>query len=189
LAKSHLLIDLVVIMGASILAAPKRFYSTLFIATIFCTSTSLCYLYSSLTSTYAPLEYYNRASEISATGAIVQPVAKYFIDFPLHGPNYRNQFGELGNRVQLHTEWLLASHYDPKDYLLKQCIEQVSESMFPFIKNTSNPYNPTPLTFLKDSYVPGSSRIVIPVGVTTSGSRATSFFHSAPYCTPLCQFK
>ena len=149
-------------MGAPILAAPRRFYSTLLIAIVFCYWFLFGYR---LISTSSPLEYHNRTQEISVTGTIVQPVARYFIDFPLHGPNYRDQFGELGKRVHLLMDWILASQHDPKDYLLKQSIEQVSESMFPFINNTSDPDNPAPLASLKDSYIPGSSGIVIPVGV------------------------
>lgn len=143
----------------SVNTVAKRGYFTLFIAAVFCTT---LYHLCTRSNSIAPLGNHRSNSAIST---IVEPVAQYFIDYPLDGPNYRDQFGELGKRVQLLTSWILASHQHPKDHLLKKSIESVSESMFPFIKNTSNPDNLTPLTSLKNSYVPGSTGIVVPVGV------------------------
>lgn len=103
-------------------------------------------------------------SHISPSAATIQPVAKYFIDYPLNGPDYAAVFGELGQRVQSLTHWTALSDSNPNDLLLRESVENASLSMFPFLRNPSKPDDPTPLSTLRKSFKKGSKGIVIALG-------------------------
>jgi alpha 1,3-mannosyltransferase len=148
-------------MGYSVPMSPKRIFSALAVATVF-----LLWVYSGRSlSTTPKFELHNPNPALPPTGVLIDPVAKYFIDFPLAGPRYSEQFGELGKRIQILREWVSKSEAVPSDFLLRQSVEAVSLSMFPFIRNPTEPDDSTPLENLRRSYVPGSCGIVIPVGI------------------------
>jgi alpha 1,3-mannosyltransferase len=150
-------------MMGSIPITSKRIFSALAVAIVFGT---IVWIYSRIdTSTTPQYELHNANPASFPAGVLVAPVAKYFIDFPLNGPRYGEQFGELGKRVQILEDWASRAVADPSDSLLRQYVEEASLSMFPFIRNPLEPNDPTPLAMLRRSYVPGSHGIVIPVGI------------------------
>jgi hypothetical protein len=89
----------------------------------------------------------------------------YFVNYPPNGTNYGDQFGEMGSRVRLLRDWVSIS--DSRGGALDHSIEEVMGSMFPFLRNASNPNNTTPFSSLRKSFMPGSRGIVIPTGSDT----------------------
>lgn len=133
-------------MANSTRLSPKRLYSVLVAAGVLCMVWTL-------------------SGTKSTTGLAIDPIARYFINYPLEGPTYGHKFGELGQRVQILTQWVLQLEEDPKDISLRRAVEEVTLSTFPFLRRPSDPDNPAPLSSLRESIVPGSHGIVIPVGV------------------------
>jgi hypothetical protein len=149
-------------MGSSIPTASKRLLSAVAVATVF---GIIVWMYSgSRTFTTPTPKLHDPNPSRSPAGALIDPVAKYFIDFPLNGPRYGEQFGELGKRVQILGDWASRVEADPTDFLLQRSVEEVGLSMFPFIRSPLRREDPTPLTTIRQSYIPGSCGIVIPVG-------------------------
>lgn len=80
------------------------------------------------------------------------------------------QFRELGDRIQKVRSWMeLAESWsdeigeDQMD-IAKDNISATLLSLFPFLKNPSNPQDPRPFESLQKSYSKGSKGIVIPTG-------------------------
>jgi hypothetical protein len=147
----------------------KKLCSLIFSITVIGTILFWIYFASSPASSSSPLlqlEQLVSATPLdhSGAGVFIDPIAKYFADYTFDGPNYGDHFGELGQRVQILTKWMALSQARGNDSLLDQSIEQASLAMFPFIRNPTNPQDATPLTRLRNSYIPNVPGIVIPVG-------------------------
>jgi alpha 1,3-mannosyltransferase len=96
----------------------------------------------------------------------IEPVARYFIDYPLNSTKYADQFGELGKRVQILRTWIAEADAN-ENTGIQNLVEEVVTSMFPFLRNPSKPNDKTPFTTLRKSFIPGSRGIVITTGVGT----------------------
>ncbi|SLM41371.1 Nucleotide-diphospho-sugar transferases [Lasallia pustulata] len=97
-------------------------------------------------------------------------LAQYFIDYPLSD----SEFGELGSRVKILTDWIqtseaLAGGISPNDFAsLNRYIQEAALALFPFIENPSRPDGRNaPLKQLRESYIPKSKGIVIATGKGT----------------------
>jgi alpha 1,3-mannosyltransferase len=93
--------------------------------------------------------------------------AQYFIDYP--GPI--DEFGEMGGRVQFLRDAIMMRdrmRHDMSRHNQTILLEQLATSLFPFIRNPSNPDDPIPLTNLRQSFIPKSKGIVITTGKDTS---------------------
>ncbi|KAE8447842.1 hypothetical protein EG329_010071 [Mollisiaceae sp. DMI_Dod_QoI] len=150
-------------LGSGRITMPKKLYPAVLAVVIF---SAFFWFHSQRTLPPAipELDFHNPNPVLSAAGVIIEPIAKYFIDYPLNGPDFAVAFGELGQRVQSLTRWAALSDLDPKDFLLRESVENVSLSMFPFLRNPTKPDDPTPVASLRRSYQRGSRGIVIPVG-------------------------
>jgi alpha 1,3-mannosyltransferase len=140
------------------MAFPKKLYSIVLAAIIF---SAFVWIYSPTQSLVPGFASY---SSISPAASAIQPAAKYFIDYPLQGPDYSAVFGELGQRLQSLTRWTALSDSVPKDILLRESLENLTLSMFPFLQNPAKPNNSTPVASLRHSYKRGSRGIVIALG-------------------------
>lgn len=107
-----------------------------------------------------------------ASGAIktFNGLAQYFINYPL----LDSEFGELGARVKILTDWIqtseaLAGNISPNDlHSLENYIEEALLVHFPFLENPSRQdARDAPLEQLRQSYIPKSKGIVIPTGKGT----------------------
>ncbi|KUJ21797.1 uncharacterized protein LY89DRAFT_637753 [Mollisia scopiformis] len=107
-----------------------------------------------------------------------EPIAKNFSTTLLKGPNLKDKFGELGHRVEVLTSWFVQAQSgirienqptaaSNKHNALHLLAENLTLAQFPFLRNPSQPLDPTPVTSLKNTYVTGSRGIVIPVGFKT----------------------
>lgn len=150
-------------LGNGRITKPKKLYPAVLAVVLF---SAIFWFYSPRTQPLVvpELEFHNPNPVLPAAGVITEPIAKYFIDFPLSGPDFGTVFGELGQRVQSLTRWAAQSDSDPKDFLLRESVENVSLSMFPFLRNPTKPNDPLPVSTLRQSYQEGSRGIVIPVG-------------------------
>lgn len=97
-------------------------------------------------------------------------LAQYFIDYPLS----ESQFGELGSRVKILTDWIqtseaLSGSISPNERKsLEKYIQDATLALFPFIENPSKQdARNAPLKQLRESYIPKSKGIVIPTGKGT----------------------
>ena len=94
-------------------------------------------------------------------------LAQYFVDYPLSD----SEFGELGSRVKILTDWIqtseaLAGSISPNDFAsLNKYIQEAALALFPFIETPSRQDGRNaPLKQLRESYIPKSKGIVIPTG-------------------------
>lgn len=146
---------------------PRRLCSTVVSAAF--VAILLFGLYSSRGS--IQLDFHNplaSSSPASSLNSLIKPTAQYFLDYPLNGPKHGDQFGEMGQRVQILTDWIsLAEANGAKAPVTEESIERVLTSMFPFLRNPSKPRDKTPFASLRKSYIPGSRGIVIPTGTGT----------------------
>lgn len=94
-------------------------------------------------------------------------MADYFIDYPVPAA----EFGEMGRRVQLLTEWIALT--ENESYLTSSkrsmrnvypILEKLAVSLFPFLHKPENPHDPSALASLRSTYIPGSRGIIIPTG-------------------------
>ena len=97
-------------------------------------------------------------------------LAQYFIDYPL----LDSEFGELGSRVKILTDWIqtseaLTGSISPNDFnSLEKYIQEATLALFPFIENPSRQdAQNAPLKQLRESYIRKSKGIVIPTGKGT----------------------
>lgn len=154
-------------MGVMMHVSPKRLYTSILAAAIL--GTLIFWIYLNPDSRVLRLAISNAPwkprPESPSSSGLVDSVAKYFIDYPLEGPEYSNNFGELGRRVQVLTEWVAISDAEGGNGSISRSIEKASLSMFPFIRNPTIPDDPSPLSTLRYSFIPGSVGIVIPVGL------------------------
>jgi alpha 1,3-mannosyltransferase len=148
--------------------SPKRLFSTVLCGGVF--GAVILWLYAGSASPSHP--FYASSTSVSneflsssSSDGIVNPVAKYFINYPLSGPNYGEQFGELGQRVQIVTKWISAFASSPSSETTSPTIDEVVLSMFPFLQNPSDATDKTPFTSLRRSFVSRSRGIVIPTGI------------------------
>jgi hypothetical protein len=154
-------------MGIKTQMPPKRLYPVILYVTVL--GTILFWIYFASSSFSSPLLQIEQPVpsvpfDHSLLSDLIDPVSKYFIDYPLDGPEYGEYFGELGQRVQILTKWIATSDALANKEPLDQSIEQAVLAMFPFIRNPNSQQDKTPLTTLRNSYGSGSPGIVIPVG-------------------------
>ncbi|CZR57047.1 related to MNT3-alpha-1,3-mannosyltransferases responsible for adding the terminal mannose resi [Phialocephala subalpina] len=109
----------------------------------------------------------NREADASHLPTSIETIAKNFTLHPLNGPNFKYVFGELGQRVQALTPWILEAQSQPTsntaDNPLLALAENLTVTQFPFLRNPKQPDDQTPVTTLRSTYVIGSQGIVIPV--------------------------
>jgi alpha 1,3-mannosyltransferase len=154
----------------SILYMPRRRLLTTVITTIALFAVLLWNELGSSTSSISlnlprPLSNTSQSSPAQSHDIYIEPVARYFIDYPLNG-SYAEQFGELGKRVQILRSWI-AEVDASRNNALQNLVEEVIISMFPFLRNPRAPQDKTPLASLRKSFVPGSRGIVITTGLGT----------------------
>jgi alpha 1,3-mannosyltransferase len=90
--------------------------------------------------------------------------AQEFLDYPLQGAKYADQFGELGQRIQILIKWISSLDASQDAVPESPFVDEVIVWMFPFIRNPSNLQDKTPFTSLRKSFSSGSRGIVIPTG-------------------------
>jgi alpha 1,3-mannosyltransferase len=100
---------------------------------------------------------------------VINSFAKYFINYPLNGPDYGDQFGEFGQRIQILRDWISMSETaaSKRTNALCNIIERVIFTMAPFLRNPATPGDPTPFKSLRNTFISGSQGIVIPTGLST----------------------
>ncbi|KAG9247960.1 mannosyltransferase putative-domain-containing protein [Calycina marina] len=103
--------------------------------------------------------------KLSTSDAVLDGVAKYFIDYKLDGPEYGEVFGELGRRVQILTDWIGANYeVTERNITFPKSVEAATQSMFPFIQKPGSSKDASHLSNLRNSFVPGSRGIVMALG-------------------------
>ncbi|ANB13098.1 Mnt2p [Sugiyamaella lignohabitans] len=117
---------------------------------------------------HKPLQRGNRelTYNFNYTKDAIRPAAQYFIEYPVKGPKYRDQFGEFGNRIQVLRQWVELSDLHNDQDFLENTVEKMARATVPFIinKEPDNIENPTPFSDLRRSFVPGSKGIIISTG-------------------------
>ncbi|MCJ1481275.1 hypothetical protein MMC06_001432 [Schaereria dolodes] len=99
----------------------------------------------------------------------VTNTSQHFVDHPLPS----SAFAEMGKRVQMLRDWITIKSGVPQQEASRELdalslgIEQAAISMFPFIKNPSNPQYDNHLASLQARVVPGSRGVVIVTGIGT----------------------
>jgi alpha 1,3-mannosyltransferase len=157
-------------MAPGIIMQPKRLYYMI-LSSVATLSVFLYLTHLGWSSRSRPVDTHNPSSSSSATPSLdtlIIPQAQYFMDYPLDGPKYGDQFGEMGQRIQILRNWI--SVYESSDSMrdkLDEVVERVLLSTFPFLRNPSKPNDKAPFKSLQKSFVPGSRGIVIPTGLGT----------------------
>jgi len=107
----------------------------------------------------------NHAAMFETADAIIESSRRY-IEEPLPS----SAFGEMGNRTAMLTRWmeeavtLKPSLSKKKSALLTAQLEDAVVSMYPFLKNPTNPKDPLPFTTRRKNIIPGSKGIVLTCG-------------------------
>lgn len=99
------------------------------------------------------------------TSSLRNTLVEYFEDYPLTPPHKEN-FGELGRRTRLLKELLILADHSTaaaRKESLKADANRIANLLYPFLARPGTPSRSS-LTDLRDSFIPGSSGIVIPVG-------------------------